>query len=204
MSWIKVLLGVLCVLVVSCSFGPGSTPPIAIYDFGVDAPRLPAVHVSTALAFDDVSAPPWLHSPAIVYRLGYRDIAQLQSYSLSRWTAAPTVLVTQRLRSALAKVAIGRFSTVADGVRSSYVPRVELNNFVQVIDAPNSARGIIRARASLIDTAGHSMRAQRIFEVDQPSQSVDAPGAVRALRAATDVLIAQMIEWIARETDAAR
>jgi cholesterol transport system auxiliary component len=191
-------------LVTGCSFGPAPAPPIAVYDFGIDTPKLQAVRFSATLALEDVRSPNWLHSPAIVYRLAYRDIARLHPYSLSRWAAPPPVLVTQRLRSALGKVARGSFTAVADGVRSDYVLRVDLDSFVQVVDAPNSARGIIRARASLIDAAQRSLRAQRMFEVEQSSPSVDAPGAVRALSAATDLLIAQLIDWTARQTGSAR
>ena len=147
--------------------------------------------------------PAWMHSSAIVYRLGYRNIAQLQSYALSRWSAAPQVLVTHRLRSALGKVVRGGFTEVTEGVHSDYVLRLELENFVQVVDTSTSARGVIRARASLIDAAQRRLHAQRVFEVEQPSPSVDAPGAVRALRAATDVLIAQLIDWTARQTESA-
>jgi ABC-type uncharacterized transport system auxiliary subunit len=204
MKLIKVFASALCVLVAGCSFGPAPAPPVAVYDFGVDTPRLEAVRLSATLALDDVNAPAWLHSPAIVYRLAYRDIARLQPYSLSRWADAPPILVTQRLRSALGKVARGSFTAVADGVRSDYILRVELDSFVQVVDAPNRARGIIRARASLINGAQRSLRAQRVFEVEHPSPSVDAPGAVRALSAATDDLIAQLIDWTARETGSAR
>ena len=204
MKIIWMFTSALCMLVTGCSFGPASAPPVAVYDFGVDTPKLQAVRFSATLALGDVTSPSWLHSPAIVYRLAYRDVAQLHPYSLSRWAAPPPVLVTQRLRSALGKAASGSFTAVADGVRSDYVLRVELESFVQVVDAPTSARGIIRARASLIDAAQHSLRAQRLFEVEQPSPSVDAPGAVRALSAATDLLIAQLIDWTARQTGSAR
>jgi len=203
MKIIWVFTSALCMLVTGCSFAPASAPPVAVYDFGVDAPKLEAVRFSAALALDDVSPPNWLHSPAIVYRLASSDIARLHPYSLSRWAAPPPVLVTQRLRSALGRAASGSFTTVADGARSDYVLRVELESFVQVVDAPNSARGIIRVRASLIDAAQRSLRAQRMFEVEQPSPSVDAPGAVRALRAATDLLIAQLIDWTALQTGSA-
>jgi ABC-type uncharacterized transport system auxiliary subunit len=52
----------------------------------------------------------------------------------------------------------------------------------------------------LVDSVARKLRAQRVFEVEQPSPSVDASGAVRALSAATDALIAQLIDWTARET----
>ncbi len=204
MKRIKVVLSALCLLVAGCSFGPPPAPPIAVYDFGVDTPKPQAIRFSATLALDDVNSPAWLQSPAIFYRLAYRDIAQLQPYSLARWAAAPSVLVTQRLRSALGHALQRGFTTVSDGVRSDYVLRVELDSFVQVVDSPTSARGIVRARASLINVAERSLRAQRVFEVERASPSVDAPGAVRALSAATDDLIAQLIDWTARETGSAR
>jgi len=204
MKIIWVFISALCMLATGCGFALVSAPSVAVYDFGIDTPKLQAARFSATLVLDDVGSPNWLNSPAIVYRLAYGDIARLHPYSLSRWAAPPPVLVTQRLRSALGKAASGSFAAVADGVRSDYVLRVELESFVQVVDAPNSARGIIRARASLIDAAQRSLRAQRLFEVEQPSPSVDAPGAVRALSAATDILIAQLIDWAARQTGSAR
>ena len=188
----------------ACSLGPAPSPPIAIYDFGLELPARTAVKVQASLALDEISAPATLHSAAILYRLTYRDGAQIQPYSRARWAAAPAVLVQQRLHQALGQSAEQGVSAVADGVRSQYVLRVELESFVQAVDSADAARGIVRLRASLIDSQERRLRAQRTFTAEQPSSSVDAAGAVRALSAATDTVITQLIEWTGRETQSKR
>jgi cholesterol transport system auxiliary component len=200
----SVLLMATGVLAAGCGFGPAPTPSIAVYDFGGELPTRAQARLDASLALDEVSAPAWLHSSAIVYRLAYRDSAQVQPYSRARWAASPSVLVGQRLRLALGQTAQRGVSAVSDSVRSDFVLRIELESFMQVVESPSLARGIVRARASLIHTAGRDLRAQRMFEAEHPSPSVDAPGAVRALRAATDAVIVQLVEWTARETQAPR
>jgi len=180
------------------------SPPVAVYDFGIESPKRSAARLNSSLALDEVSAPSALQSSAILYRLAYRDSAQIQPYSRARWAASPAALVNQRLRHALGDSAERGVSAVFDGVRTTYVLRIELDSFMQVVESPEAARGIVRLRASLIDTAERSLRAQRMFEAEQPSPSVDAAGAVRALSAASDIVIAQLVEWAAQETQAAR
>ena len=191
-------------LLAACSLGPASSPPIAVYDFGIDPPKRAAARVNSSLALDEVSAPSALQSAAILYRLAYRDSAQVQPYSRARWSAPPAALINQRLRHALGESSERGVSAVFDGVRTTFVLRVELDSFMQVVESPEAARGIVRLRASLIDTNERTLRAQRVFEAEQPSPSVDAAGAVRALSAATDAVIRQLIEWAARETRSAR
>ena len=193
----------LSLCVAACTLAPAPLP-VAVYDFGIEPPARAQARLNTSLALDDVSAPSALQSTAILYRLAYRDGAQVQPYSRARWAAVPAALVQQRLRQAFGASAERGVSVLSDGVRSTFILRVELDSFVQVIESPDAARGIVRLRASLIDAAERSLRAQRTFETEQPAPSVDAPGAVRSLSAATDAVIAQLIEWTARETQSAR
>lgn len=184
----------------ACSLGPAPTPAVAVYDFGPELPAPASTRVRSTLALDEVAANPQLHTPAILYRLIYLDAAQLQPYSRSRWAAPPSVLLNQRLRYALGQATERGLTAVADGVPSEHVLRVELDAFEQLVDTPNAGRVSIRARASLIRYPERSLRAQRVFVVQRASPSVDAQGAVRALSAATDELIADMIAWVASET----
>jgi cholesterol transport system auxiliary component len=197
---IAVVLGA---CVAGCSLAPAPAP-VAVYDFGIEPPRQTAAKVEASLALDEVSAPGALQSAAIRYRLAYRDGAQVQPYAHARWAAAPAALVQQRLRHALGASAEHGIAAAFDGVRSRFILRIELDSFVQVVESPQAARGIVRLRASLIDTAERSLRAQRVFAAEHPSPTVDASGAVRALSAATDDVIAQVVQWTARETQAAR
>jgi cholesterol transport system auxiliary component len=197
------VLGAIGLAVAGCSIGPAPAPPVAVYDLGLEAPKpASAVQLNSSLAIDEVSAAPWLHSTAILYRLAYRDAARVHPYSRARWAAAPSTLVNQRLRVAFGQSAKSGVAAAFDGVNTEFLLRVELDGFVQVVDSPSAARGLVRARASLINTAQRMLRAQRSFEVEYPSPSVDAPGAVRALSAATDALIVRLIEWAAQQTGA--
>jgi len=183
-----------------CAFGPQPAPPIAVYDFGPHAPKPSVPRVRATLAMDDVTAHPQLHSTAILYRLIYQDAAQLMPYSRSRWAAAPPVLLGQRLRLALGQAAERGVVAVADGVRSDYVLRVELDAFEHLLDSANAGRVSLRLRASLIGSPERSLRAQRAFSAERVSDSADARGAVRALGAASDQVIDELIAWIVQET----
>jgi cholesterol transport system auxiliary component len=199
----RVLALVFSLALAGCSLGPAQVP-VAVYDFGIEPPKRTAARLQTSLALDEVSAAAALQSAAILYRLAYRDGAQVQPYSRARWAAAPAALVQQRLRQAFGESAERGVSAPSDGVRSAFILRVELDSFVQVVESPDAARGVVRLRASLVDAAERSLRAQRTFEAERPAPSVDAPGAVRSLGAATDAVIEQLIEWTAREVRAVR
>jgi cholesterol transport system auxiliary component len=196
----EVIMGVLALGVGGCSIGARDAAPVAVYDLGIEPPATTAARVRTSIALDEISASAWLHTPAILYRLAYRDPAQLQPYALSRWAAAPAVLMTQRLRLALGHAAERGVTMVAEGVTSEHVLRTDLTTFEQVIDTPAAGRGVVRARASIISASDRSLRAQRMFSAERPSPSIDAHGAVRALTAAADAVIEQVIEWVAAET----
>jgi ABC-type uncharacterized transport system auxiliary subunit len=120
---------------------------------------------------------------------------------LSRWAAPPAELIAQRLRFALAHAARNGFSMAADGLPIDQVLRVHLEAFEQVVDTPQASRGVARVLARLT-SAERRARAQRLFQSEQPCESVDAAGSVHALIAATDALIAQMLPWVASETRA--
>lgn len=189
---------ILGVLAAACGIAP-TADPVAVYDFGLEPPAHVSAQLNGNLALHDVGAPSWLQSSAIVYRLAYRDPTRAQPYARARWAAAPAALVGQRLRQAIGQHAKQGVSMVSDGLHSGLILRVELDSFTQVIESPTAARGVVRMRASLIDTGSRSLRAQRMFVAEHPSPSVDAVGAVRALSAATDAVIAQLVEWTAAE-----
>jgi cholesterol transport system auxiliary component len=181
-----------------CALGPNAAQP-ALYDFGLDPAPAPAQPLRARVALAEVSANSWLQSPAIVYRLAYRDPAQLLPYSLSRWAAPPAELLTQRLRDALGHAAENGFSMVAECLSADYLLRVHLEAFEQVVDTPTASRALVRMRARL-SSAQRKPRAQRLFQSERPCSSVDAAGSVHALKAAADAAILQMIDWVVAET----
>jgi cholesterol transport system auxiliary component len=113
---------------------------------------------------------------------------------MSRWAAEPASLIADRLRSRLAAVSRGAVSP-AFGARSDYTLRIELEDFSQQFKAPGQSTVLLRARASLLNSEGRVLIAQRAFEVERPAQP-DAPGAVKALTEATGAFLDELVKWI--------
>ena len=162
--------------------------PPALYAQGESA--IPAV-----VLIASVRAPAWIDSDGIVYRLLYEDASQPRTYTMSRWAAEPPSLLADRLRSRLAAASRGVVSP-AFGARSDYTLRVELEDFSQRFDAPGRSYALFRARATLLGSDPRVLLAQRVFEVRQPARP-NAPGAVKALTAAADTFLNELLPWIA-------
>ena len=189
----------MCGALAACSLGQKTEQP-ATYDLG--APRSqPAAKpaIAAVLYLPEATAPAWLHGPGIVYRLNYENPPRPQPYALSRWTAAPAALLTERLRNRFAAAAAKGIVTGADGVRADYLLRVELEDFSQSFDAPNASRVSLQARVSLVSLATRMLVAQRAFAVEQAAPTPDAPGAVTALSAASEEFVEGVLRWTERE-----
>ncbi len=180
----------------SCTLGPAPVPEPVSYDFGAMPVSSGPVKIRQSLLVQDVAAPNWMDSPAIFYRLAFRDAARPQAYSGSRWVMPPAILVTNRLRQKMA-AASGGVVVPADGIRTSNVLRLEVEDFVQVFDAPGQSRAVVRLRASLL--GNRALIAQRTFTIEQPSATPDAEGGVKALTAASEQAIDQIVDWTASQ-----
>jgi len=175
-----------------CSLAPAQGPALANYDFGPPPEGQPTPVLRQALLVHDVSAPGWLGSPLIYYRLTYQDATRPQAYADSRWVSSPAELFTNRLRARLAASA-GGIIRPGDDARAKYALRVDLEEFIQVFDAPGKSRALVRLRASLM--GNRSLIAQRGFSVERPAMTPDAEGGVRALIGASDEAVDQLIGW---------
>jgi len=175
-----------------CSLAPPPGSAIANYDFGPAPEGRPAPELRRALLVHDVSAPGWLDSPLIYYRLAYQDATRPQAYADSRWVTSPAQLFTNRLRVQLAMSA-GGIIQPGDDARAKYALRVDLEEFIQVFDAPGKSRALVRLRASVL--GNRSLVAQRSFAVERPAKTPDAEGGVRALIGASDEAVDQLIGW---------
>lgn len=186
-----------------CSIGPKATEQPASYDLG--PPRQLAAGnppITAMLALPEVTAPAWLGGNGIVYRLSFENAARAYAYTQSRWTAPPPALLTQRMRSRFAASTSSGIATGTDGVRADYLLRVELEDFSQSFESPASSRVALRARASLVNLANRNMVAQRVFDVEQATPTPDAPGAVKALAAASDEFMDRLLAWTAERLKA--
>lgn len=186
-------LAAIAVFAAGCSVVPKPHAPETSYDFG-PLPAVVGVRVEKSLTVHDVQASSWLDVPAMHYRLAHSAPAQPRSFANSRWVMSPAALFTQRLRSRLADASRGVYAP-ADSVRTDLVLRLELEEFVQVFDSTTASRGQVRVRVSL--SAGRDAPVQRTFSVDRPAASADADGGARALIAASDEAIRQIVEWVA-------
>ncbi len=188
-----------------CSFGSKLTEQPASYDLG--PPRAAATagpRIAATLALPDVSAPAWLSGNGIVYRLGYDNAARAHAYTLSRWTAPPPALLTQRLRSRFAAASANGIVTSTDGVRADYLLRVELEDFSQSFDTPAASRGAVRARASLVNLANRTLVAQHEFAMEQAAPTPDAAGGVQALSEASEAFVESLLKWTEERLRAAK
>jgi cholesterol transport system auxiliary component len=184
---------------------PGKRLPVAVYDFGPGAVHSPPANRMApwpALALAQVQANPALDGMAVLYRLSYTDAQQLKPYAQARWSMTPAQLVRQRLSEHLGQ---GRalLSPGDAGPAGSATPptlRLELQEFSQLFETPSRSVGLLRLRATLVQPgpSGEQLVAQRSIIVQQPAQTADAPGGVRALASATDVALAELEQWLAQ------
>lgn len=183
-------------LLAACALGPKTPEGTASYDFGLPrsgkdaSPRL-----QQDLVVAEVTAPAWMDSTGIYYRLAYQDPARPQAYALSHWVMPPAPLLGQRLRARIAQASTAGVFVPADGVRAGYTLRLELEEFSQVFDAADSSRAVLRLRASLIRQ--RSVVAQHSFSLEQPAATPNAEGGVRALIAASDAAGEDLVDWLA-------
>ena len=175
-----------------CSLAPAPGPVIANYDFGPLPEGRPAPVLRQPLLVHNVNAPGWLDSPLIYYRLTYQDVTRPQAYADSRWVSSPAELFTNRLRARLA-ASPGGIIRPGDDARAKYALRVDLEEFIQVFDAPGKSRAVVRFRASVM--GNRSLVAQRSFSVERPARTPDAEGGARALIGASDEAVDQLIGW---------
>ena len=197
----------LTALLTGCGSLPDRPARATLYDFGplltapapasVDAAPLPT------LSLAEIEASARLEGTQILYRLSYADANELRPYGQSRWSVAPNQLVYQRLRDALAqrRTVLNREESATMARTAGRVPRtlrVSLDEFSHYFESPTQSAGLVRLRATLIQSAagGDSVLAQRSFMVQRPAPSTDAPGGVKALVAASDAAIAELVTWV--------
>jgi cholesterol transport system auxiliary component len=203
------LMLTLALVLAGCSALPDKPVRAALYDFGPGAlaPQ-PATRQAPlpAIALADISTPGGvLDNQSVLYRLAYDDAQQLRPYSQARWSMPPAQLIRQRLRDTLGRTRpvlnAGEGPALNRGVNQGVLPRVlklELDEFSHFFEAPERSAGLIRLRATLVETtpSGEKLLAQRSVTAQRPAPSADAPGGVRALTAATDAAIDEIATWL--------
>ena len=175
-------------LLSACVGGAGNSVPSVTYDFGLPVARLAVGGTWPGLSLE-VRSPSWFDSPNVDYRLAYADPLTRRQYVGSRWAGAPAQLIAQRLRQQL-----GVVSATANSATDCLI-RVELQEFSQVFDSPQSSRGVLTASVSLID-GKRRVVAERLAVIDKPALGADASGGVQALVAASTEFGRLLSDWL--------
>src|SRR5882762_2080642 len=112
---------------------------------------------------------------------------------------APGLARPRRQRTGLAGFAVHLLPSRVPGrdAPAKYALRVDLEEFIQVFEAPGKSRAVVRFRASVLGK--RSLTAQRSFSVERPAKTPDAEGGVRALIGASDEAVEQLIGWAAQQ-----
>jgi len=177
-----------------CALGPTASDPVG-YDFKPAPAKAGEAKMRQAVLVPDVVGPIWMDTPAIFYRLAYRDAARPQAYSGSRWVMPPAILFTNRLRQKVAAASSGGVVAPSDGIRAPYTLRLEIEDFSQVFESESKSHAALRLRASVLNS--RSLVAQKSFSVDVSAARPDADSGVRALTAASEQAMDQVIDWAA-------
>ncbi|MEJ7688471.1 MAG: ABC-type transport auxiliary lipoprotein family protein [Variovorax sp.] len=192
-------------LAAGCGALPDKPARAALYDFGPGptAPASAAAPTLPTIALAEVDANPRLDGTQLLYRLGYADANELRPYGQARWSLAPALLLRQRLRDGLSAR-----RTVLEPEESATIARTEgkvpdtlriaLDEFSHYFESPSESIGLIRLRATLVrrGAGGDQVLAQRSFLVRRPAPSADAAGGVKALAAASDAAVAEVVAWV--------
>ena len=205
------------VLLSACSALPSKPTRATMYDFGpgplAAQPAQPVASQTpqtplAPVAIEEISTSGGaLDNLAVLYRLAYVDAQELRPYSQSRWSMPPAQLLRQRLRDTLSlrrPVFNAREGLALNRSQNPLLPlqlRLELQEFSHYFSTPDASVGLVRLRATLVDVtaAGEKLVAQRIIVAQRPATTLDAPGGVRALTAATDAVIDELDQWLQQQ-----
>ena len=180
-------------------FGPGAAVPAA----SAASPAGAAPRALPMIALAEVDANSRLDGTQLLYRLGYADANELRPYGQSRWSQPPAQLLRQRLREGLSAghTVLGPEESATIARTEGRLPdslRVTLEEFSQYFESPGRSVGLVRVSATLTrnQPGGDRVLAQRTFTARKPAPSADGPGGVKALAAASDAVVAELVAWV--------
>jgi len=171
------LMAVVFLLLAGCAGSGGSDANMRVYDLGIEPPAarfpgLQALRVRAAAPFD---------TNDMLYRLAFRNPAELLAFSQSRWAATPAVLLQRRFARA-----------AADGPARCAID-FEVSEFTQVFAARDASDFVLEGRAALL--SGTRRVAERVFRVVEADAGGSAASGARGVARATDRLIGEIAAW---------
>ncbi|MBX3630363.1 MAG: membrane integrity-associated transporter subunit PqiC [Nitrosomonas sp.] len=199
-----VILGLL--LLTGCTVIPKPDSSTAIYNFAVYAPspvERPEQHIvknGKKILIPQITAPSWLDTPAIHYRLAYHNAAQSYTYANSRWSSPPAFLLTQQIKQKIAADTHHLVIKDSSVAIVEYELHIEIEEFSQIFNTLSDSYVSIRFRASLVNNA-HRLVAQKIFSTSHATATADAAGAVDSFTIASNRLMNELVEWLNSAVD---
>ncbi|MBK6675580.1 MAG: membrane integrity-associated transporter subunit PqiC [Rhodocyclaceae bacterium] len=167
-------------LAAACANPAARRPDAARFDLGPVRAGPPMASVTAVI----VDAPSWLAGAAMQYRLAYSDPARRREFAESRWAAPPAELIGQALERRLV------------GGSGRCRLHIDIDEFVQVFDAPERSALVLAGRAALL--VGADVVDRRDFVVARPAPTADARGGVAAAAEAVSALNEDLAPWLAR------
>lgn len=164
----------------------GGDSALAVYDLGPAAVRNETVRRQVPMAVE-VRAPLWFDSLGIDYRLAYAEPARLREYSRARWAGPPAQLIQLRLSRDLGLITAGQGKAVC-------VLRVDIDEFSQVFEAPQSSRAVLRGRVQWLGSGREQLKEYTI-DLTQAAATPDAQGGVAGLAALVGRLSSAITAW---------
>lgn len=185
----------LIILLTGCTLLPSKEPTTAaIYALGSSAATTqPASLVPATIQLAAITAPSWLDTSAIHYRLAYHDPARVYTYAASRWNASPAELLTERFKQYFSSKNT-RYSNYK--TTTNYLLKINLVEFTQIFDSPDSSEVVIQLHTTLYELHTHQLVAQQNFIEKQNTQTADAAGAVAAFATASGNLLNELVQWL--------
>lgn len=201
----KIIFAAIILLLSGCTVTPHANAPLAVYSLGVL--HSPDTNNSTdqrttrspSILIADATAPVWLDSGAIQYRLTYHNPTQLYTYANSQWAATPAAMLTRQIRNRLLTETGYPVIKPGDGAQADYTLQVDLIEFTQFFPSTDSSHAVINLNASIIKRNTRTLFAQHNFSIQQQTTTTDAAGAVKALTEASDKLTKYLVDWINQE-----
>jgi cholesterol transport system auxiliary component len=187
------LILLLATLSGACITGGAPSPSPTLYDLGT-LPTKPLVQADLpTLAIARVTAPDWLNSPQIYYRLAYVNDQQPRPYASSQWIMSPASLFEERIKSHIGQAG-GQVVSATSGASRLPTVRIEIEDFTHVFESPEKSYAQLVARVSVLDR--RKLVSQRTFTQHVPAPTPNAEGGTKAIAQATDAMMADILRWL--------
>lgn len=173
----RIAIALLALLAAGCAGTKEAT--VRTYDFGLEAP---AASLS-GLRPGSVRASAPFDTTDMLYRLAFRNPAELLAFAESRWAATPSVLLQRR------------FMRASTGVSAPCSLDFELSELSQAFTSPAESEVVLEGRAILVQ--GTRRAGERVFRSVAGGAGGSAVDGVRATTRAADKLIADVAAWSA-------